>query len=55
LPPGLAADALLARMRLDKKAAATGLRFVLWKGPGAAQRVADVPDDAVLQVLAQAR
>jgi 3-dehydroquinate synthase len=55
LPPGLAADALLARMRLDKKAAATGLRFVLWKGPGAAQLVADVPDDAVLQVLAQAR
>jgi 3-dehydroquinate synthase len=55
LPPGLAAEALLARMRLDKKAAATGLRFVLWKGPGAAQLVADVPDDAVLQVLAQAR
>jgi 3-dehydroquinate synthase len=51
LPPGLAAEALLARMRLDKKAAATGLRFVLWKGPGAAQLVADVPDDAVLGVL----
>jgi 3-dehydroquinate synthase len=51
LPPGLAAEALLARMRLDKKAAATGLRFVLWKGPGAAQLVADVPEEAVLGVL----
>jgi len=51
VPPGLAAEALLARMRLDKKAAATGLRFVLWKGPGAAQLVADVPDEAVLGVL----
>jgi 3-dehydroquinate synthase len=38
-------------MRLDKKAAATGLRFVLWKGPGAAQLVADVPEEAVLGVL----
>ena len=51
LPPGLTAEALLARMRLDKKAAATGLRFVLWKGPGAAQLVADVPEEAVLGVL----
>ena len=53
-PPGLAADALLARMRLDKKAAGGGLRFVLWAGPGAAQLVAGVPDDAVLGVLRRA-
>ena len=54
LPPGLTAEALLARMRLDKKAAAAGLRFVLWQGPGAAQLVAGVPDDAVLGVLRRA-
>jgi 3-dehydroquinate synthase len=51
LPDGLDADALLARMRLDKKAAARGLRFVLWEGPGAARVVADVPEDAVRAVL----
>ena len=51
LPPGLDPDALLARMRLDKKASAAGLRFVLWEGPGKATLVADVPDDAVLDIL----
>jgi 3-dehydroquinate synthase len=51
LPAGLDAEALLARMRLDKKAAASGLRFVLWDGPGAARVVADVPEDAVRAVL----
>ena len=51
LPPGLAPAALLARMRLDKKAAADGLRFVLWEGPGRARVVAGVPEDAVLQAL----
>ena len=51
LPAGLDPDALLARMRLDKKAAASGLRFVLWNGPGAARVVADVPEDAVRTVL----
>jgi 3-dehydroquinate synthase len=35
-------------------AAAGGLRFVLWSGPGAAQLVAGVPDDAVLGVLRRA-
>lgn len=49
--PGLKPDALLARMRLDKKAAADGLRFVLWDGIGRARIVADVPDAAVLRVL----
>jgi len=51
LPAGLDAEALLARMRLDKKAAASGLRFVLWDGPGAARVVGDVPEDAVLAML----
>jgi 3-dehydroquinate synthase len=51
LPAGLDAEALLARMRLDKKAAASGLRFVLWDGPGAARVVAGVPEDAVRAVL----
>jgi 3-dehydroquinate synthase len=51
LPPGLDPDVLLARMRLDKKAGAGGLRFVLWERPGAARITADVPDTAVLAVL----
>ena len=52
LPPGLAPGALLARMRLDKKADARGLRFILWDRAGMARIVAGVPDDAVLGVLA---
>jgi len=51
LPTGLDAAALLERMRLDKKAAADGLRFVLWDGIGAARVVAGVSDEAVLSVL----
>jgi 3-dehydroquinate synthase len=51
LPPGLAPAALLARKRLDKNAAADGLRYVLWEGPGRARVVAGVPEDAVLQAL----
>lgn len=51
VPEGLPGEALLARMRLDKKADARGLRFILWDGLGAASIVADVPDDAVLAVL----
>ena len=51
LPPGLAPDRLLQRMRLDKKANAAGLRFILWGAPGTAQIVSDVPEDAVLQIL----
>lgn len=51
LPEGLDPQTLLAHMRLDKKAQASGLRFVLWDGPGHARVVADVPDDAVLTVL----
>ena len=51
LPSNLGADALLARMRLDKKADAAGLRFVLWDGAGAARVVSGVADAAVLDVL----
>lgn len=52
LPADLRPDALLARMRLDKKAAADGLRFVLWDGVGRARMVAGVDEAAVLRVLA---
>jgi 3-dehydroquinate synthase len=38
-------------MRLDKKARASGLRFVLWEGVGRARVVPDVPEEAVLEVL----
>jgi 3-dehydroquinate synthase len=51
LPPGLDPQALVARMRLDKKAAADGLRFVLWDGAGRARVVADVDEADVLAVL----
>nr|WP_255492247.1 3-dehydroquinate synthase [Luteimonas sp. MC1825] len=51
LPRGLDPRALLARMRLDKKAQASGLRFVLLDGAGRARVVSDVPEAAVLDVL----
>ncbi len=51
LPAGLEPDRLLQRMRLDKKANASGLRFVLWEAPGTARIVADVPEDAVRETL----
>ena len=51
VPSGLPAGALLARMRLDKKTQASGLRFILWDRPGAARVVADVDEVAVLEVL----
>ncbi len=51
-PPGLDADELLAHMRLDKKAEAAGLRFIVWDGPGRARVQAGVPEDAVRAVLA---
>ncbi|MFL6591271.1 MAG: 3-dehydroquinate synthase [Luteimonas sp.] len=51
LPEELDAHALLERMRLDKKAQAGGLRFVLWTQAGAVRLVSDVPDAEVLQVL----
>ena len=51
IPSGLQPEALLARMRLDKKAQGSGLRFVLWDGPGRARVVAGVDNAAVLAVL----
>ncbi|RPD87999.1 3-dehydroquinate synthase [Luteimonas sp. 100069] len=51
VPPGLDAGRLLAHMRLDKKAVAGGLRFVLWRGAGRAEVLGDVPEAAVLSVL----
>ena len=52
VPAGLSPEALLARMRLDKKAAADGLRFILWDGAGRARVVAGVDEAEVLAVLA---
>jgi 3-dehydroquinate synthase len=54
LPAGLDPDVLLAHMRLDKKAQASGLRFVLWEGLGRARVVPDVPEEAVLGILRNA-
>ncbi|KGO97930.1 3-dehydroquinate synthase [Novilysobacter defluvii] len=51
LPAGLKPGALLARMRLDKKADASGLRFILWTAPGEARIVTAVSEDAVLRTL----
>ncbi|MGY0505924.1 3-dehydroquinate synthase [Luteimonas sp. e5] len=51
LPTGLRPDALLERMRLDKKNDARGLRLVLWDAPGRARVVPGVGEDAVRAVL----
>jgi 3-dehydroquinate synthase len=51
VPAGLAPEALLARMRLDKKNLAGRLRLVLWRGIGRAEVVPDVDENRVLAVL----
>ncbi|HET8818195.1 MAG TPA: 3-dehydroquinate synthase [Xanthomonadaceae bacterium] len=51
LPAGTDPGALLARMRLDKKATANGLRLVLWDGAGEARLVAGVDEGDVSRVL----
>ena len=51
MPAGLAPEALLARMRLDKKNLAGRLRLVLWRGLGQAEVVPDVDESRVLGVL----
>ncbi len=51
LPAGLDPPALLAHMRLDKKAQGSGLRFILWDRAGAARIVAGVDQAAVLESL----
>ncbi len=53
IPAGLAPEALLGRMRLDKKNVAGRLRLVLWRGMGRAEVVPDVDEAAVLKVLGQ--
>ncbi|MFT3669261.1 MAG: 3-dehydroquinate synthase [Pseudoxanthomonas sp.] len=51
IPAGLAPEALLARMRLDKKNLAGRLRLVLWRGLGQAEVVPDVDEARVLARL----
>ncbi|WP_457095604.1 3-dehydroquinate synthase [Lysobacter sp. P5_B9] len=51
VPEGLEAGALVARMRLDKKADAHGLRFILLDSAGAARVVAGVAESSVRAVL----
>ena len=51
VPAGLDPAALVARMRLDKKAQGSGLRFILWDRAGAARIVADVDEAAVHDAL----
>lgn len=50
-PSDLDADALLSRMRLDKKNRAGSLRLILWRGVGRAEIVEGVSDPDVLGVL----
>ncbi len=51
-PPRADPDALLARMRLDKKNVSGRLRLILWRGIGAAEIVPDVDEASVRGVLA---
>ena len=51
IPAGLVPEALLARMRLDKKNLAGRLRLVLWRGIGQAEVVPEVDETRVLAVL----
>jgi 3-dehydroquinate synthase len=51
LPDGLDPEALLARMKLDKKAVSGLLRMILWRGMGKADIVREVPANAILKVL----
>ena len=54
VPAGLDAGALLARMRLDKKAVSGALRLILWRGLGAAEVRGDVPEARIREALADA-
>jgi len=51
VPHDLDADALLARMRLDKKNRASALRLILWRGIGRAEIVEGVDPAAVRAVM----
>ncbi len=50
-PPDLASEALLARMRLDKKNRAGSLRLILWRGVGRAEIAEGVDAAAARAVL----
>jgi 3-dehydroquinate synthase len=50
LPP-TSADALLARMRLDKKNVGGRIRLILWRGIGKAEIAPDVDETAIRDVL----
>jgi shikimate kinase/3-dehydroquinate synthase len=51
LPRGFSVEALLGRMRKDKKVRDGAMRFVLMRGAGGAFTTADVPPDAVAALL----
>ena len=51
-PPRADADALLARMRLDKKNVSGRLRLILWRGIGKAEIVPDIDEASVRRLLA---
>ena len=51
MPDGIAADALLARIRLDKKNRAGTLRLVLWHGIGRAEIAENIDATALRAVL----
>ncbi len=52
IPPGLDAQRLLERMRLDKKTVSGQLRLILWRGIGRAEVVAGVAEALIEEVLA---
>ena len=51
IPENLSAEAVLQRMRLDKKAISGALRLILWRGLGQAEVVHDIAEPAILQTL----
>jgi 3-dehydroquinate synthase len=51
IPAGMATDALLARMRLDKKNRAGVLRLVFWHGIGRAEIAENIDATALRAVL----
>ena len=51
VPENLDAQALMQRMRLDKKAVSGALRLILWRGVGRAEVVRDIPDTATMTTL----
>jgi 3-dehydroquinate synthase len=52
VPEGLDGEALLARMKLDKKTVSGTPRLILWRGIGRAEIMRDVPEAAILKAIA---